>query len=167
MTQFNPPFRADQVGSLLRPEPVLKARDSHQAGDISAEELRSVEDDAIFLILTQSATPEAYTALKAHPVAKDLARRMLGPLGQAAGINPEKGLAGTINFAPPSNSNIIINIYPDHHGQLFAKIGPADNPRHNFYYSGELLDFRHERKGNRTVPAIHFTGNIDVSAGGH
>ncbi len=47
MTQLNPPFRADQVGSLLRPEPVLKARASHQAGDISAEELRRAEDEAI------------------------------------------------------------------------------------------------------------------------
>ncbi|MCK5688088.1 hypothetical protein KAI87_02400, partial [Myxococcota bacterium] len=51
---------------------------------------KQIDNDAIFLILTQSATPEAYTALKAHPVAKDLARRMLGPLGQAAGIDPEK-----------------------------------------------------------------------------
>ena len=47
MTQLNPPFRADQVGSLLRPEPLLKARASYQAGDISAEELRHVEDEAI------------------------------------------------------------------------------------------------------------------------
>jgi len=47
MTQLNPPFRADQVGSLLRPESVLKARDSHQAGEISAEQLRHAEDEAI------------------------------------------------------------------------------------------------------------------------
>jgi 5-methyltetrahydropteroyltriglutamate--homocysteine methyltransferase len=42
-----PPFRADHVGSLLRPAELLKARAEHQSGRISAEELRRVEDMAI------------------------------------------------------------------------------------------------------------------------
>jgi 5-methyltetrahydropteroyltriglutamate--homocysteine methyltransferase len=42
-----PPFRADHVGSLLRPPELLKARAEHQAGRISAVELRRVENDAI------------------------------------------------------------------------------------------------------------------------
>jgi 5-methyltetrahydropteroyltriglutamate--homocysteine methyltransferase len=42
-----PPFRADHVGSLLRPLPLLRARADHAAGRISAVELRAVEDDAI------------------------------------------------------------------------------------------------------------------------
>ncbi|HEV2100639.1 MAG TPA: 5-methyltetrahydropteroyltriglutamate--homocysteine S-methyltransferase [Stellaceae bacterium] len=42
-----PPFRADHVGSLLRPAELLRARAEHQAGRISAEALRRVEDDAI------------------------------------------------------------------------------------------------------------------------
>jgi methionine synthase II (cobalamin-independent) len=42
-----PPFRADHVGSLLRPPELLRARDDFSAGDIDAEELRRVEDDAI------------------------------------------------------------------------------------------------------------------------
>ncbi len=42
-----PPFRADHVGSLLRPPQLLKAREAHAAGRIDAEELRAVEDDAI------------------------------------------------------------------------------------------------------------------------
>jgi 5-methyltetrahydropteroyltriglutamate--homocysteine methyltransferase len=42
-----PPFRADHVGSLLRPERLLKARADRAAGTISAEELRAVEDDAV------------------------------------------------------------------------------------------------------------------------
>src|ERR1700682_3390073 len=42
-----PPFRADHVGSLLRPPELLRAREEHQAGRFSAEELRRVEDDAI------------------------------------------------------------------------------------------------------------------------
>jgi 5-methyltetrahydropteroyltriglutamate--homocysteine methyltransferase len=42
-----PPFRADHVGSLLRPPELLRARADHAAGTIGAEELRAVEDDAI------------------------------------------------------------------------------------------------------------------------
>jgi 5-methyltetrahydropteroyltriglutamate--homocysteine methyltransferase len=42
-----PPFRADHVGSLLRPPELLKARDDYAAGRIAAGELRAVEDAAI------------------------------------------------------------------------------------------------------------------------
>src|SRR5215210_2673488 len=42
-----PPFRADHVGSLLRPPELLKARDDHANGRIDRDELRAVEDDAI------------------------------------------------------------------------------------------------------------------------
>jgi 5-methyltetrahydropteroyltriglutamate--homocysteine methyltransferase len=42
-----PPFRADHVGSLLRPPKLLAAREQLTAGQISAEQLRSTEDDAI------------------------------------------------------------------------------------------------------------------------
>jgi 5-methyltetrahydropteroyltriglutamate--homocysteine methyltransferase len=43
----SPPFRADHVGSLLRPARLHAARADLAAGKISAEELRAVEDDAI------------------------------------------------------------------------------------------------------------------------
>jgi 5-methyltetrahydropteroyltriglutamate--homocysteine methyltransferase len=42
-----PPFRADHVGSLLRPQALLTAREDHENGRISAEELRTAEDEAI------------------------------------------------------------------------------------------------------------------------
>jgi 5-methyltetrahydropteroyltriglutamate--homocysteine methyltransferase len=42
-----PPYRADHVGSLLRPPEVLQAREDRAAGRISDDELRAVEDDAI------------------------------------------------------------------------------------------------------------------------
>ena len=41
------PFRADQVGSLLRPPEVLAARETHEQGITSLEQLREVEDKAI------------------------------------------------------------------------------------------------------------------------
>ncbi len=42
-----PPFRADHVGSLLRPPELLKAREDHASGRIGDEELRAAEDEAI------------------------------------------------------------------------------------------------------------------------
>jgi 5-methyltetrahydropteroyltriglutamate--homocysteine methyltransferase len=42
-----PPFRADQVGSLLRPPQLLQARDDFAAGRIDAVALRDVENEAI------------------------------------------------------------------------------------------------------------------------
>ena len=42
-----PPYRADHVGSLLRPRELLKAREDAAAGRITHEELRTREDDAI------------------------------------------------------------------------------------------------------------------------
>ena len=42
-----PPFRADHVGSLLRPPELLRARQGHRADRLSSEELRRAEDTAI------------------------------------------------------------------------------------------------------------------------
>ena len=42
-----PPFRADHVGSLLRPQHLLDARSKFDKREISAAQLRSIEDGAI------------------------------------------------------------------------------------------------------------------------
>jgi 5-methyltetrahydropteroyltriglutamate--homocysteine methyltransferase len=42
-----PPFRADHVGSLLRPPELLKAREDHAAGRIGDDELHTAENEAI------------------------------------------------------------------------------------------------------------------------
>ena len=47
-----PPFRADHVGSFLRPKSLLDAREKHKAGAIDAAELRRIEDEAIRGIVT-------------------------------------------------------------------------------------------------------------------
>ena len=49
----NPPFRADHVGSLLRPPELKKARRERVTGKISAEELRSLEDVLIRRVVAQ------------------------------------------------------------------------------------------------------------------
>ncbi|MBA8823748.1 5-methyltetrahydropteroyltriglutamate--homocysteine methyltransferase [Saccharopolyspora lacisalsi] len=46
-SRTTPPFRADHVGSLLRPPYLLEARKQYDAGQISAEQLHAVEDKAI------------------------------------------------------------------------------------------------------------------------
>lgn len=43
----SPPFRADHVGSFLRPDYLLAAREQKSRGEISAAQLRVVEDRAI------------------------------------------------------------------------------------------------------------------------
>ena len=48
MTQrTSPPFRADHVGSLLRPKALLQAREDHAAGKLDDETLAGLEDEAI------------------------------------------------------------------------------------------------------------------------
>jgi 5-methyltetrahydropteroyltriglutamate--homocysteine methyltransferase len=50
-----PPFRADHVGSLLRPRRLLDARDDFAAGRIDAAALRVIEDDEIRHIVGKQA----------------------------------------------------------------------------------------------------------------
>ncbi len=47
MQRKTPPFRADHVGSLLRPPELREARARRELGDITAAELKSIEDRAI------------------------------------------------------------------------------------------------------------------------
>jgi len=46
-----PPFRADHVGSLLRTAPLKQARAKREKGEISADELKKVEDREIAAII--------------------------------------------------------------------------------------------------------------------
>jgi 5-methyltetrahydropteroyltriglutamate--homocysteine methyltransferase len=46
-----PPFRADHVGSLLRPPELARARADFKAGRRDADELRAVEDEAILDVM--------------------------------------------------------------------------------------------------------------------
>lgn len=46
-TLVKAPFKADHVGSLLRPESIKKARKDYQEGKISSEQLREVENQEI------------------------------------------------------------------------------------------------------------------------
>jgi 5-methyltetrahydropteroyltriglutamate--homocysteine methyltransferase len=53
MLRTLPPFRADQVGSLLRPAELKEARAQYQNGAISVERLKTVEDKAIVNLIAK------------------------------------------------------------------------------------------------------------------
>jgi 5-methyltetrahydropteroyltriglutamate--homocysteine methyltransferase len=57
-----PPFRADHVGSLLRPKNLLDARARHAAGEIDDAELRGIEDAAIADVVRMQADVGLQTA---------------------------------------------------------------------------------------------------------
>ena len=53
MTRTKPPFRADHVGSFLRPTPLKEARAKREKGAITAAELKTVEDREIGKIIAK------------------------------------------------------------------------------------------------------------------
>jgi methionine synthase II (cobalamin-independent) len=56
MQRTKPPFRADEVGSLLRPPRVKEARAKLEKGEISADELRKAEDIEIEKVVHRQAS---------------------------------------------------------------------------------------------------------------
>ena len=102
-----PPFRADHVGSLLRPPGLLAAREDFAAGRLPAGQLRAVEDAAIADVVTmqenvglQSATDGEFRRASWH---MDFIYQ-LGGISKAPGNLAVKfhNAAGDIEFTPAS-----------------------------------------------------------------
>ncbi len=100
-----PPFRADHVGSLLRPQALLTARENFAAGRLDAAGLRAIEDEAITDAVTrqeeaglQSATDGEFRRASWH---MDFIYQ-LGGIGKAPGNLAVKfrNAAGMIEFTP-------------------------------------------------------------------
>ena len=100
-----PPFRADHVGSLLRPAELLAARADFAAGTIDAAALRAIEDAAITDVVAmqadaglQSATDGEFRRASWH---MDFIYQ-LGGISKAPGNLAVKfrNLAGNIEFTP-------------------------------------------------------------------
>jgi 5-methyltetrahydropteroyltriglutamate--homocysteine methyltransferase len=53
VTRTTPPFRADHVGSLLRPKVLQEARAKWKAGNLPHDALRAVEDDCIIAAIAK------------------------------------------------------------------------------------------------------------------
>jgi len=108
MPRDKPPFRADHVGSLLRPPGLLDARENHAAGRISDEELKAVEDDAILDVIRmqeevglQSATDGEFRRASWHMdfiYSLDGVSKVIDETLHVQFRNEQ----GTIEFAPPS-----------------------------------------------------------------
>ena len=47
MSELKTPFRADYVGSFLRPQKLKDAKKDYESGKISREQLTAVEDECI------------------------------------------------------------------------------------------------------------------------
>jgi 5-methyltetrahydropteroyltriglutamate--homocysteine methyltransferase len=56
MQRTKAPFRADEVGSLLRPQRIKEARARREQGEISADDLRKVEDTEIEKVVHKQAS---------------------------------------------------------------------------------------------------------------
>jgi 5-methyltetrahydropteroyltriglutamate--homocysteine methyltransferase len=100
-----PPFRADHVGSLLRPASLLAARDEFASGQLDAAQLRAVEDVAIAGAVSmqadaglQSATDGEFRRASWH---MDFIYQ-LGGISKAPGNLAVKfrNQSGTIEFTP-------------------------------------------------------------------
>lgn len=105
MPRLNPPFRADHVGSLLRPQRLKAARDRFQKSEISKDELRGVEDDAIREVVGKQ------ESIGLHSITDGEFRRTffhIDFLKRLQGVAVSGGIAtkfrtreGDIDFAPP------------------------------------------------------------------
>jgi 5-methyltetrahydropteroyltriglutamate--homocysteine methyltransferase len=108
MNKVNPPFRADHVGSLLRPKFLLDARDKYFSGEMPAEELREIEDKAITEAIKkqqdvglQSVTDGEFRRTYFHV---DFLENLQG-VTVTGGINVSfRTKEGTDDFAPPKLS---------------------------------------------------------------
>jgi 5-methyltetrahydropteroyltriglutamate--homocysteine methyltransferase len=102
-----PPFRADHVGSLLRPPELLKARRQFADGALSAEQLTAVEDEAVTGAVRmqeevglQSATDGEFRRASWH---MDFIYRLGGVTRSDEQIEVRfKNAAGEISFTPPA-----------------------------------------------------------------
>src|ERR1700750_91464 len=103
-----PPFRADHVGSLLRPPALLQAREDFKDGRIDADELRGIEDEAIRDVVRKqeevglrSATDGEFRRASWH---MDFIYQLGGiskVLDETMHVQFRNG-RGTTEFAPPS-----------------------------------------------------------------
>ncbi|MEZ4707993.1 MAG: 5-methyltetrahydropteroyltriglutamate--homocysteine S-methyltransferase [Caldilineaceae bacterium] len=107
MSKVNPPFRADQVGSLMRPRAVLQARQDAATGQISAAALRQIEDEHI------AAAVKKQEAIGLQGITDGEFRRAffhLDFLEQLAGVTVTGAIAAssdaqeTVGFTPPKLS---------------------------------------------------------------
>ena len=148
-----PPFRADHVGSFLRPEYLLQAREQQAKGEITAQALRKVEDRAITEIVKfqqdvglQSITDGEYRRTYFH----------IDFLDQLGGVKTDIPVTvikpdGTEELAPPTIRVIdtvrhVRDIQRADFEYLKSKVAPGMTPKVTIP-SPTMLHFRGGRAG--------------------
>jgi len=104
-SQSRPPFRADHVGSFLRPPELLAARERFRAGEIDRTTLRAVEDQAIRAVVKmqedaglRGITDGEFRRTFFHV---DFLEQLAGVVTKGAVTVKFHNRAGDVDFAPP------------------------------------------------------------------
>jgi 5-methyltetrahydropteroyltriglutamate--homocysteine methyltransferase len=157
MSRIDPPFRADHVGSLLRPPAVHAARAERAAGTIDAAALRAVEDEAI------AAAVREVEDLGMRSVTDGELRRAWFHLDFLEQLD---GVAVTGNIASSSDSAATVHMTPP----KLSVVGPL---RHG--HDIQVADYRYLASVATQTPKVsipsptmvHFRGGraaIDIDA---
>ncbi|HEY5635006.1 MAG TPA: 5-methyltetrahydropteroyltriglutamate--homocysteine S-methyltransferase [Burkholderiaceae bacterium] len=100
-----PPFRADHVGSFLRPPGLIAARERHRKGEIDAAALRAAEDEAIREVVRfqedlglQGITDGEFRRTYFHV---DFLEKLAGVEARGGISVSFRGAGGNVDFAPP------------------------------------------------------------------
>ena len=104
-SRTTPPFRADHVGSFLRPTELLAAREKFKKGEIRPDELRSTEDRAIREVVKfqedlglKGITDGEFRRTYFHI---DFLERLEGVEVRQGTLGKFHGAKGDVDFAPP------------------------------------------------------------------
>jgi 5-methyltetrahydropteroyltriglutamate--homocysteine methyltransferase len=157
MHSIDPPFRADHVGSLLRPDRVHEARAKNAAGAITRSELRAIEDEAI---------AEAVTKLEATGMRASTDGELRRAWFHLDFLEQLGGVAITGNIAASSNSADTVHMTPP----KLSVVGPL---RHT--HDIQVDDYRYLSSVASHMPKVcipsptmvHFRGGraaIDINA---
>ncbi|GAB2801518.1 5-methyltetrahydropteroyltriglutamate--homocysteine S-methyltransferase [Streptomyces daliensis] len=103
-----PPFRADHVGSLLRPPELRRAREEHAAGRIGDAELTAAEDEAVRAVVRQQREAGLRGATDGEFRRASWHMDFIYALGGISKVEDESlrirfhNADGDVDFAPPS-----------------------------------------------------------------
>ncbi|MBK1785012.1 5-methyltetrahydropteroyltriglutamate--homocysteine S-methyltransferase [Prauserella cavernicola] len=134
-----PPFRADHVGSLLRPAAVHRAREQAARGELSGAELRTIEDEAIRDVVDlqrkvglRSATDGEFRRASWH---MDFIYQLDGVSKSDERLHVKfHNAAGDLEFSPPGlqvdgKVGLGTTIFGEHFEYLKSIVDPAVTPK--------------------------------------
>jgi 5-methyltetrahydropteroyltriglutamate--homocysteine methyltransferase len=159
-SQSAPPFRAEQVGSLLRPQCLIEARDQFSRGEIGAARLREIENQAITQVV------EKQEALGLQVITDGELRRAYFHLDFLEKI---KGVTVTGTIAASSNAEKTVGFSPPRIS-ITGKVSHTGNIQLEDF---RFLQSRTTQTPKVTIPSptmLHFRGGraaIDQSAYPH